>query len=99
MGGFFREHPSFSGRAYFVVVDAVDPRGNPVRLSVRNDETNETETFSRFAVRVPIATLNAVRSDKEMNGIVQNTELGEKRRGALEPEFKMPVLSGRITRW
>jgi hypothetical protein len=97
--GFFREHPSFQGRAYFVVVDAVDQRGLPVRLPVRNDETNETETVSRFAVRVPIATFNAVRSDKTANGIVQNAELGEKRRGYLEPEFKMAVLPGRITRW
>ena len=97
--GFFREHPSFQGRAYFVVVDAVDQRGLPVRLPVRNDETNETETVSRFAVRVPIATFNAVRNDKTANGIVQNAELGEKRRGYLEPEFKMAVLPGRITRW
>lgn len=97
--GFFREHPSFQGRAYFVVVDAIDARGNPVRLPVRNDETNETEIVSRFAVRVPIATFNAVRNDKAANGIVQNAELGEKRRGYLEPEFKMAVLPSRITRW
>jgi hypothetical protein len=97
--GFFREHPSFQGRAYFVVVDAVDARGLPVRLPIRNDETNETQTVSRFAVRVPIATFNAIRSDKAANGIVQNAELAQKRRGYLEPEFKMAVLPGRITRW
>ena len=50
-------------------------------------------------VRVPIATFNAVRNDKTANGIVQNAELAEKRRGYLEPEFKMAVLPGRITRW
>jgi hypothetical protein len=97
--GFFREHPSFQGRAYFVVVDATNPRGLPVRLPVRNDETNETETVSRFAVRVPITTFNAVRTDKQTNGIVQNARLAEKRRGYLAPEFTMPVLDGRITRW
>jgi hypothetical protein len=97
--GFFREHPSFQGRAYFVVVDALDPRGNPVSLPIRNDETNETETVSRFAVRVPIAIFNAVRNDKTANGIVQNAELASKRRGYLEPDFTMPVLPGRITRW
>src|SRR5262245_57113953 len=97
--GFFREHPSFQGRAYFVVVDAVDPRGNPVRLPIRNDETNETETVSHFGVRVPIATFNAVRNDKTANGIVQNAELASKRRGYLEPDYRMPVLPGRITRW
>ena len=97
--GFFREHPSFQGRAYFVVVDAIDPGGNPVRLPIRNDETNEVETVSRFAVRVPIETFDAVRNDKAKNGIVQNARLAEKRRGFLEPEFRMAVLEGRITRW
>ena len=97
--GFFREHPSFQGRAYFIVVDAVDPDGKPVELPVRNDETNKTETVSRFAVRVPIETFDAVRNDKARNGIVQNARMAEKRRGFIEPEFRMPVLEGRLTRW
>lgn len=97
--GFFREHPSFRGRAYFVVVDALDPRGAPVKVSVRNDETNQTEMVSRFAVRVPQETFDAVRADKARNGVVQNARLGEKKRGYLEPQFDMAVLPGRITRW
>src|SRR5262245_48854770 len=97
--GFFRDHPRFQGHAYFVIVDALDPAGKPVQLSILNDETNRTETVSRFAVRVPIETFEAVKSDKSKNGIVQNSRLAEKRRGFLEPEFKMPVLEGRITHW
>lgn len=97
--GFFREHASFQGRAYFVVVDALDANGNAVRLPIRNDETSQTETVSRFAVRVPIETFNAVRDDKTKNGIVQNARLGEKRRGYIEPDFRIPVLESRITRW
>jgi hypothetical protein len=97
--GFFREHPRFQGRAYFVVVDAIDPAGNPVQLPIRNDETNRIETVSRFAVRVPIETFDAVRNDKSRNGIVQNARMAEKRRGFIEPEFRMPALEGRITRW
>lgn len=97
--GFFREHPRFQGRAYFVVVDAIASDGKPVALAVRNDETNQTETVSRFAVRVPFSTFEAVRNDKAKNGIVQNARLAEKRRGFIEPEYRMPVLEGRITRW
>lgn len=97
--GFYREHPRFEGRAYFVVVDAVDRDGKPVRLAIRNDETNQIETVSRFAVRVPPATFESVRNDKARNGIVQNARLAEKRRGFLDPDFAMPVLEGRITRW
>lgn len=97
--GFYREHPSFKGRAYFVVVDAVASDGKPVSLPIRNDETNQTETVSRFAVRVPFSTFESVRNDKARNGIVQNARLAEKRRGVLEPDYRMPVLEGRLTRW
>jgi hypothetical protein len=97
--GFFREHQSFQGRAYYIVVDAVDPAGKPVEVPIRNDETNQTETVSHFAVRVPFETFEAVRNDKVRNGIVQNSRMAEKRRGFIEPEFRMPVLEGRISRW
>ena len=97
--GLFREHPRFAGRAYFIVVDAIDAAGNPVQLPIRNDETNRTETVSRFAVRVPVETFDAVRADKSRNGIVQNARMAEKRRGYLEPEFRMPALESRITGW
>jgi hypothetical protein len=97
--GFFREHPRFQGRAYFIVVDAIDPAGKPVQLPIHNDETNRTETVSRFAVRVPDETFQAVRNDKSRNGIVQNARMAEKRRGYIEPEFRMPALASRITRW
>jgi hypothetical protein len=97
--GFFREHPSYAGRAYYIIVDAVDAAGKPVSLSVRNDETGKTETVSRFAVRVPESTFQAVRADKARNGIVQNARMAEKRRGYLEPDFLMPALEGRITSW
>jgi hypothetical protein len=97
--GFWREHPSFQGRAYFIVVDAVDPGNKPVQLSIRNDETNQVETVSRFAVRVPVETFDAVRNDKARNGIVQNARMAEKRRGFVEPEFHMAALEGRLTRW
>ena len=97
--GFFRENPRYQGRAYFVVVSAIDAKGNPVKIPVRNDETNQTETVSRFAVRVPLETFEAIRNDKSKNGIVQNVRLAEKRRGFVEAEYLMPVLEGRITRW
>lgn len=97
--GFFRENPRYRGRAYFVVVSAIDPKGNPVKIPVRNDETNQTETVSRFAVRVPFETFEAIRKDKSENGIVQNARLAEKRRGFIDPEYRMAVLEGRITRW
>jgi hypothetical protein len=97
--GFYRENPRYQGRAYFVVVNAIDPKGNAVKVPVRSDETNQTETVSKFAVRVPQETFEAIRKDKSANGIVQNVRLAEKRRGVIDPSFLVPVLNGRITRW
>jgi len=34
---------------------------------------------------------------RRING--QNTRIAEKKRGFIDPEFRMPVLGGRITRW
>src|SRR5271165_3663296 len=79
--GFFRETPKFQGRAYFVAVNATDANGTPVKLPIRNDETDQVETVSRFAVRVPQEIFGAVKQDKARNGIVQNAKLAEKRRG------------------
>ena len=97
--GFFRENSRFQGRAYYLVVNAADPKGNPVKVPIRSDETNQIEKVSRFAVRVPSETFDAVRQDKARNGIVQNASLAEKRRGYLEPSYSMPVLPGRLTQW
>jgi hypothetical protein len=40
-----------------------------------------------------------VQQDKNDDGIVQRSELGQKRRGQLEVDYKMPVLGGAITQW
>ena len=97
--GFFREHPSFQGRAYFVVVDAVDPRGNPVGFPSATTRPTRPRPCRALPCACRSTTFDAVRADKTANGIVQNAELAEKRRGYLEPEFKMAGPPGRITRW
>jgi hypothetical protein len=94
--GFFRE-TRMRGRIFYLVVNAVDTRGQAVQLPVRNGETNAVQTVSRFAVAVPEQTFDRVRADKARNTIVQNDRLAEKRRGFLEPDFRMPVLEGRLT--
>ena len=98
--GFARENNAApGGRGLYVVVNAIDLDEKPVRLRVRNEETGDTDTVSRFAVRVPQATYQAIRADKQANGILQRTRLAEKRRGFLEPDYLMAVESGRLTKW
>jgi hypothetical protein len=98
--GFFRESDRGGpGRRYFLVVNALDRSDRPVQVPVRNEETNSTETVSRFAVGVPLDVWDAVRRDKQANGVLQGNRLGEKRRGELETTWLMRVAGGTLTRW
>jgi hypothetical protein len=70
-----------------------------VSLPILNEENGKTETVSKWGVRVPQSTYDAVRQDKLDDGIIQRNRVGEKKRGALEPDYVMPVQGGAITKW
>ena len=40
-----------------------------------------------------------VKADKLDNGIIDSPVVGEKKRGAREPEYSIPIAGGAITRW
>ena len=100
LSGFFREPEDNPGaQNYYLVVEAVDPRGNRVARSITNEETTRTVSATRWAQRVDAATYDATVADKRDDGIIQNAVLGEKRRGVLDPELRDGVLPGTITDW
>jgi hypothetical protein len=86
-------------RNYYLIVEALDPTGRPVPLPIRSEEDGKTQTVSKFGVRVPQATYDAVVRDKQDDGIIQRARLGTKPRGALDIDFTMPVQGGFITAW
>ncbi|WP_436640498.1 DUF6384 family protein [Microbaculum sp. FT89] len=86
-------------RNYYLVVEALNRRAQPVTVSVTNEETGKAESVTQWGVRVPESTFNSVRRDKEDDGIIQEDILGAKRRGTLEPDYAMPVSGGVITEW
>lgn len=88
-----------SARNYYLIVEAVTPDGTRLSLPVRNEETGKTETVSRWGVRVPQATYEAVRRDKTDDGILQNDVVAQKPRGGLAPVPLMPLSGGAITKW
>jgi hypothetical protein len=88
-----------TARNYYLVVEPVTPDGRVLSLPVISEENLRTSMVSRFGVRVSPQIFEAVRRDKNDDGIVQNTRLGEKRRGHLEVDYAMPVMGGRITEW
>jgi hypothetical protein len=84
---------------YYVVVEALDPRGEPVTLPIHNEESGETEMVSMWGVRVPEAVYRTVEADKRDDGIIQRNVIGLKEYGFLEVDYAVPVLGGTVTRW
>jgi hypothetical protein len=86
-------------RNYYLIVEAIAPDGRKLSLPVRNEETGETATVTRFGVRVPEEVYEQVRRDKSDDGIVEKNRFGIKRRGTLEVDYQMPFAGGFITKW
>jgi hypothetical protein len=86
-------------RNYYLIVEAIGSDGRKLSLPVRNEETGQTETVSRFAARVPQEVWEEVRRDKTDDGIVQKNRFGIKRRGTLAVDYQMPFQGGFITKW
>lgn len=100
MTGTFRiPNVNTQARNYYLIVEPVTSSGQVLSLPILNEETNQTETVSKFGQRVSRAVFDEVRRDKEDDGIIQRNALGEKPRGTLDVVYSMPVLNGRITKW
>jgi hypothetical protein len=86
-------------RNYYLIVEAVDPNGAPLARPIFNEETGKQETVKTWAVRVSKDIFDSVRADKQDDGIIQKAVIGVKRRGALEPEWRITPPAGAITQW
>jgi hypothetical protein len=84
---------------YYLIVEALGPSGNPVRVAVENEETGQVDQVSTWGIRVDKEIFDAVAADKRDDGIIQNDVFGGKARGALEPDYAFPTTGAAITRW
>ncbi len=88
-----------SARNYYLIVEAVTPDGKTLAIQVPSEENNQVKTVTKWGIRVPQATFDAIRRDKADDGIIQNNIVGRKPRGTLQPTYDMPVMGGTITKW
>jgi hypothetical protein len=84
---------------FYLVVEAIAPSGAPLRLPIRNEETQQTDRVSKWALRVDEEAFRRVAADKRDDGIIQDNVVGAKRRGALEPEYSIATTGAAITEW
>jgi hypothetical protein len=88
-----------AAKNFYVIVEAIGSDGEPLEVTVQNEETGKTERVRVWGLRVDEATFDAVGRDKQDDGIIENDRFGYKRRGHLKPEYEMPSSGGAITRW
>jgi hypothetical protein len=85
---------------YYIVVEAVAPGGQVLRVPITNIETQETDNVTKWAQRVDKATFDRIGAEKAGGGgIVTNDILGHKARGELEPRWDTPMPGGALTEW
>jgi hypothetical protein len=86
-------------RNYYLIVEAVGLDGQAHPLSVTSEEDGTTSPVSKWGIRVSEQVFARVRADKQDDGIIQNRQVGVKRRGFLHPEYTIPTSGGMITSW
>ncbi|HVJ30579.1 MAG TPA: DUF6384 family protein [Gammaproteobacteria bacterium] len=98
--GFWRE-PQINARArnYYLVVEAIDRRGEALRLPIVNEEDQKTHDVRAWGLRVDQATYERAVADKQDDGIIQNNVVGHKRRGVLDREYTVPTTGAAVTEW
>ena len=88
---------SAGGRNHYLIVEALDPQGKILTLPIEDEETRETRNVAMFGVRVPFTTYEAVRVDKQDNGLIEDDIVGTKPRGKLDIDFAMPASARFLT--
>lgn len=88
-----------AGRNFYIIVEALTPKGEAVSVPVTSEEDGQTRTVSKWGLRVREAVFERFKRDKMDDGIIQNNQFGAKRRGYLEIDYAVPTSGGAITEW
>ena len=86
-------------RNYYLIVEAIAPNGEALRLPITSEEDGRTRGVRAFGLRVDESTYQRAVADKQDDGIIQNNVVGHKRRGFLEREYTVPTTGAAITEW
>ncbi len=87
------------GRNYYVIVEAVTPRGERLVIPIRSEENGSIAAVRAWGLRVDEATYNSVAADKRDDGIIEQDVVGTKRPGVLRPEYSVATTGAAITKW
>jgi hypothetical protein len=86
-------------RNYYIVVEAVDSENRVLTRPIVNEEDGKIYPVDKWGLRVDESLFRRVAADKSDDGIIQDNVFGTKRRGYLEPDYRMPTTGRAITSW
>ena len=86
-------------RNYYLIVEAIDGAGRAIDVTINSEENQNSRRVNIWGVRVPKPVFDQVAEDKQDDQIIQNSIIGRKDRGRLDPEFSVQTLPGAIFEW
>jgi hypothetical protein len=90
---------SQTARNYYLIVEAVTPSGQRLKLPITSEEDGKVRVASEWGLRVDQLVYEQVRRDKVDDGIVNRKIVGAKKRGYLTPEYGVSTTGATITEW
>ena len=90
---------SRTARNYYLIVEAVLPSGQRLKLPITSEEDGKVRSLSEWGLRVEPQVYEQVSQDKQQDGIVNRKTVGFKKRGYLTPEYSVATTGGMITEW
>lgn len=90
--GIWREYDGKRGaRTYYIIVDALDAGGGTFTTTIQSVEDQKSYQRKRFGVQVDERTFEAIKRDKQDDGLLEQPEIGKKPgnslRWQLQPGF------------
>ena len=98
-GVYFSPRGGATDTRYYLIVEAIGADGRALERTVTSESDQSVTKVTMWGQRVPKATYDQVARDKQDDNVIQNTRLGEKRRGEVDVRWSMPVQAGAITKW
>jgi hypothetical protein len=81
----------------YILVQAINPRGEPITVSVYDTELNKLIPAQRFGIEVSPDLFAQFKAQVQANH--SQIVVGVKESGDAIPTYSIPVLNGRITSW
>ncbi|MCU0862431.1 MAG: DUF6384 family protein [Planctomycetes bacterium] len=90
----------FDGKlsGYYVFVEALTPDGRALPQSIKNSETGRTETVKVWGEQVSTAVWERIVADKQADGVLDDTIVARKVRGAFAEVMVMLDENGKLMR-